>query len=164
MSAPLGEMAQYARFPLATRRYIVKALDFGLPRGDFMARWAGGFFDIPMNLARADLYAGIRLARPLLDTRQPVPENVRALIDRCAAFDLHHDEMHDFVAFEFLYARLFGAAVRPVLPAAYTGAAISDRLTPEGKQSALSGIAMHEQIADSFDAEEPSFFPEWDGD
>lgn len=164
MSDPLGEMAQYARFPLVTRRYIVKALDFGLPRGDFMARWPSSFFDLSTNLARAELYAGIRLSRTLLDTGKSIPDNVRALIDRCAAFDLQHDEMHDFVAFEFLYARLFGAAVRPVLPAAYTSAAMSDRLTKEGCRSALVGIAMHEQIADSFDTEEPSFYPEWDGD
>ncbi|MDR7102308.1 hypothetical protein [Croceicoccus sp. BE223] len=139
-------------------------MDFALPRGDYMARWPTSFFDLHTNHTRAKVYSGIPRVRPLPKVSGPLPLGVKALLDRCAAYDLQHAEMQDFVAFEFLYARLFGAAVRPFLPAAYMAAASSARLPLTTQRAAMGGIAMHEQIADTFDPEEPSFFPEWDGD
>lgn len=157
-------MEDYARLPLASRRYIVRALDFGLRRGDYMARWAGSFFDMPANLARADLYAGIANVRPTVSVGAPLAASADALLRRCTAFDLQYDEMHHFMAYRFLYERLFGAGIRPHLAQAYSGAASSPSLTAEGRRQALAGITMFEQTEEHFDADEPQFFPEWDGD
>ena len=163
MRSILDEMDEYARLPMATRRYIVKALDFGLKRGDFMARWAGSFFDTSLLIARADVYGGILDARRML-TRGSVPSSVETLAARCAKFDLQNDEMHSFPAFSFLYERLFGPPLRPLLANLYSTAATSPDITPEGRASALAGITMFEQTECDFEIYEALFFPEWDGD
>lgn len=157
-------MEQYARLPLASRRYIVRALDFGLKRGDYMARWAGSFFDMPTNLARADVYSGISIVRPTISVGAGLPESVDVLLRRCTGFDLQFEEMSDFTAYNFLYERLFGAGIRPYLAAAYSAAASSPTLTADARRKALSGITMFEQTEENFGGDEPQFYPEWDGD
>lgn len=160
----IDEMALFAAFPLATRRYIVRALDFGLPRGKPLVRWADSFFDIPMNLARLDLY----LAFPAVRERFASGGVERWMseftaVQRAADFDLQWPEIASFVPFRFLYERLAGPMLAPWLPSIFGAAATSPKLSEESRAEALATLTM-------FDTQEierttaPTFYPDWDGD
>lgn len=162
----IDEMRLFAAFPAATRRYIVRSLDFGLPRGDPMTRWVGGFFDMGPLMARADRYAAVPETRRALAGAKALerwmPEFV--VLQRCADFDLQWDEVGDFSAFGFLYERLFGPAVRPWLTGVFAAAVASPGVVREAGSAALVSLTMFDGPDWNIDAPPPRFLPEWDGD
>lgn len=165
-SGIIDEMRLFAAFSTDTRRYIVRALDFGLPRGEPMKRWAGSFFDIGPLLARADLYAAIPDVRRLLTGGLALERSAPAfiVIQRCADFDLSWNEMADFASFGFLYERLFGPGVRPWLTSVFTAAATSPNIVQEAGSAMLRTVTMFDGPEWNSGEPAPRFMPEWDGD
>jgi len=163
----IDEMALFSTFPTPTRRYIVRALDFGLPRGKPLERWVGSFFDIATQAARADLYHSIPIVRRRLEAINGPLENWMdeyRSIQRCADFDLRFPEIASMVPFGFLYERLYGPKVRPWLPAIFMAAAASPAMTEEGRLAALQSVTMFDIAAPSEQGTPCALFPEWDGD
>ena len=165
--AMIEEMALYAAFPEETRRYIVRALDFGLPRGDPLKRWE----------PQPSLWMGNSLAR--LDRYKPIPElrrriaadpghvcfgsETQGLLFQITAFDLQFSELGTFTAYRFLYERLFGPGVRRWLVPAFSAAATSAALVPEWRRTLMSTLGMFD-VDDEGDMTPATFFPDWDGD
>lgn len=160
------EMRPFAAFPAATRRYIVRSLDFGLPRGDPMVRWVGSFFDQGVLMAREECYAHVPRLRQALASGMTLerwmPEH--AALQRCADFDLQWEEMGDFTAFAFLYERLFGMGVRPWLTSLFASAATAPTVEWSAGCAALASLTMFDGPEYRQGESAARFLPEWDGD
>jgi hypothetical protein len=155
-----SERAEFAGFGPATQGCIVRALDFGLPRGNPLADWCGDGWDLPLLMARMEIYLVIpELREQLLDSGIPDERFGRwPLIRRCARFDLAQAEMADLAAFRFLYERLFGPPLRPWITNLFVHAITEPGFTPEDRQSALATVTPFD-LAPWEDDEPCTFFP-----
>lgn len=164
----VSEMRMYAAFQTSTRRFIVKALDFGLPRGDPMKRWdAQGSFFSTEPLTRLTRYAPIpQLRRQIANVPFTLASDTAALklMYTCTAFDISMTGLDSFSAYRFLYERLFGAAARPWLVPVFCNCATSGKLSRQRRTELQNSVGMFDLWEDALFAPAPLFFPEWDGD
>ena len=157
------EMKEFAGFSAAAQRYIRRALDIGLGRGDAVGRWA-------RDPAEAAAIAAQQRAYNALDAiRDSVPEDVdldtagqlMAPLIALIAFDLGEGRLTGFASCRFLYERLIGAAVRPWLPAAFCAAAALPHLHPDRRLELLRSMGEEAVAAPGWSRREPIFLPEW---
>jgi hypothetical protein len=158
----LAEMKLFAGFTPAEQRYIRRSLDVGLNRGDANA-WARG----PEELRKIELQA--RRYRSLDLIRDCTPDDIDPEGTECfiapliniVGNDLAEGKLGDFEAFQFLYERLLGAAVRPWLLSAFCAAAAMPCVHPEQRKTLLQSIPVADVAAAGWSGREPSFYPEW---
>ena len=159
----LSEIKEFAAFPKATQRYVRRSLDVAFGRRDAIGCWARDEAEAASIRGQTRLYKqleSLRLQVPDdsgLDTIEPFLGHLITV----AAFDLGQDRIPNFAAFRFLYERLFGAAVRPWLPAAFCAAAALPHLHPDRRRTLLQSISESAATAPGWSNREPVFWPEW---
>lgn len=171
MSVPdfsiVDEMAQFASFPEATRRYICEALEIGFTGVSNKPVVGDRLSAIASRLARMDVYHSMPFVRECISNKNYNLETWSkefGLLHRYAQFDVQYAEMSDFKAFVFLYERLLGSAIRPWLLSIYLAAAASPRITEEAREQLLSGITAFDVAHDFVTAPAPKYFPNQDED
>lgn len=159
----ISELREFASFTAGEQRYIRRSLDVGFDCPEAFARWARNeaeFTSITsQHLAYRDLKA-LRAMRPDEIGFEDI-ETFAGKLMRMAAFDLAQERIGCFSAFRFLYERLFGAWVRPWLPAAFCGAAALPQIRPDRRKMLLHSISEAAATAPGWSTREPSFYPEF---
>ena len=79
---------------------------------------------------------------------------------RVTAQDLALEQIESFSAYRFLYERLFGARVRPWLPAAFCAAAALPQIAPGRRKVLLQSLSEAAATAPGWSEREPCFYPE----
>ena len=159
----LMEMQEFATFPTGAQRYIRRALDIVLERGDAVKRWSRSPAETAEIGAQAAAYRRldeIRTALPddiSLDAAEPLMAPLISLIGA----DLAQGRLDSFAACRFLYERLIGAAIRPFLPAAFCAAAAMPHLHPDDRRTLLQSLGETAATAPGWSSREPAFLPEW---
>lgn len=155
------EKHRFLEFTPATRRYIVRALDFGLTRGDPTKRWTRDFCDLPIVLVTSNIYGCVAPVREFLAKGGQLERwtTELAALQRVADFDLQYDEMVEFEAFGFLYERLFGPKVRPWVTSLFCGAATSPKVCWDHGVAALRSLTLNAGPGWNDGRPEPSFLP-----
>lgn len=162
-AATLREMREFASFPPATQRYVRRALDIGLGRGNAVATWSRDMVEASAIRAQGHVY------RLLGEIRAGLPETadqgeLLGFYDRLVVvtgFDLGQGRLSGFNAYRFLYERLLGARVRPWLPGAFAAAAMQPSLDPRLRKAMLETMPEAVVTAAGWSGREPAFFPEW---
>jgi len=159
----IAELREFASFAACEQRYIRRSLDIALGRGDAVKRWARDDSEAASIRAQLVTYHDVEPLRKLLlmvdglDTLQPF----MARLMHQTAFDLVQGRLEGFSAYRFLYERLFGAEVRPWLPAAFCGAAALPLIRPEKRRVLLQSISEAAATAHGWSTRAPSFYPEF---
>jgi hypothetical protein len=158
----LNEMKLFAGFTGAEQRFIRRSLDVGLNRGDAHL-WARGPDEMRDIEAQRGRYRSIDLIRSCIpdDIDPEGTEPFIAPLINIAATDLAEGKIGDFEAFQFLYERLFGPAIRPWLLMAFCAAASLPCVHPEQRKKLLQSIPVTSVVAIGWSGREPIFFPEW---
>ncbi len=159
----LGEIKEFAGFPAATQRFIRRALDVGLGRRDAIDRWSRDNVEAVSIKAQAKVYARLAHVRDMLpdDSDIAAAEPFMAPLISMTAFDLGQDRINGFGAYRFLYERLLGAEVRPLLPSAFCAAGALPHIRPDRRKGLLQSLSEAAATAPGWSAREPSFYPEW---
>lgn len=162
-SMSISEMREFAGFEPAEQRYIKRALDIGLSRQDAFKLWAR---DAAENAAIRRQYVAyqelkaLRREIPTDDALEPVSQFVGKLM-RIATFDLSQEHLSSFSAFRFLYERLLGADVRPLLPSVFCSAAALPNIRPNQRKVLLQSLSEAAATAPGWSTNEPQFYPEY---
>jgi hypothetical protein len=75
--------------------------------------------------------------------------------------DLFEEKLSTFSEYRFLYERLFGISIRPLLPSAFCGASSMPTLRPDYREKLLCSISITEITATRWSDRSPVFFPTW---
>jgi hypothetical protein len=159
----LAEMQEFASFSKGSQRYIRRSLDIGFRNRDALQLWARDADEKEAILNQVDAYRKVDAIRPLIpdDAAIEEAEALMAPLIALSAFDLGEGRLPGFTAYRFLYERLFGAAVRPWLPAAFCAAATLPNLHPDDRRALLQSISEAQATAPGWSIREPVFFPQW---
>lgn len=159
----IAELKEFASFDDKAQRYIRRSLDIAFERTDVGAVWSRNALETASIRVQTRLYAQIA------SLRANVPDDCGhdhlipffGPLVRVSAFDLAQDCLPSFAAYRFLYERLFGADVRPWLPAAFCAAASMPTLRPHQRMALLSTISEAAAMAQGWSQTEPTVYPEW---
>ena len=161
-SPSICEMREFASFSGAEQRFITRALDVFLGRGDAFKTWgreAGGTAAIRAQYLAYRELRTLRAAIPAGTTLEGVSDFLAGLV-RITAQDLLQDQIDSFSAYRFLYERMLGAAARPFLPAAFCAAAALPQIRPERRKLLLQSLSEAAATAPAWSPREPAFLPE----
>jgi hypothetical protein len=156
------ERDEFRRLGRAAQIYIVRALDFGLPRNDPMQRWqASDLMGMAMQLAHANVYFHLAEIRERIRDQKQFDSEFSdwELIRLCARIDIKHDEMGNIAAFRFLYERLFGPPIRPWITSVFLEAATSPVLTADWRRRCVLSVT-DADLDDNDDRTMPLFYPD----
>ena len=161
-TAVLMEIQEFATFSKGAARFIRRSLDVGLGRRDAARRWARNPGESESIRAQQRVYRRLDEIRRRLPVQLAVKplEALMAPLVAVSAFDLGQAFLASFGEYRFLYERLIGAAVRPVLPAAFCAAAMLPHIEPE-RRCALLRTAFDVPIGAEWSSREAHFVPEW---
>ena len=140
-SLTIAELREFASFSASEQLFIERGLDIGLGRGDAFKAWGAKGKDAAIRAQ----YLGYRELKALL---------------RVTAQDLALEQIESFSAYRFLYERLFGARVRPWLPAAFCAAAALPQIAPGRRKVLLQSLSEAAATAPGWSEREPCFYPE----
>ena len=159
----LNEMIEFGSFSTGAQRYIRRALDIGLGRADPVHRWSRSAAERSAIEAHRAAYARLDEIRALVpdDHETEAVGRLMSLLVAVTGFDLAQCRLNGFAAYRFLYERLFGAGIRPWLPAAYCAAATLPHLHPDHRRALLESIEDDVCTAVGWSPRQPRFFPEW---
>lgn len=159
----IAELREFASFAPCEQRYIRRSLDIALGRGDAVARWARDEDEAASIRAQCVAYRDLDQLRTMLPTVDGLDslQPFMARVMHQTAFDLMQGRIAGFSAYRFLYERLFGAEVRPWLPAAFCGAAAMPLIRPEKRRVLLQSISEAAATAHGWSTRPPSFYPEF---
>ena len=159
-------MKEFASFTPREQRFIKLSLEIASDpkecEGLFL-RWSRGLPESRGIISRQEVYGDIEKIKEL------IPENFSAgnikilmgpLTD-LSNYDLNQRYIDSFSAYRFLYERLFGATLRPWLPAAFLAAAAMPNIEPDRRGLLLQSITEAAATAAGWSKREPGFFPEW---
>lgn len=161
-SPSICEMREFASFSPVEQRFIIRALDVFLGRGDAFRIWSGDAKSPATIRGQYLAYRELRaLAGKIPDTHglDGIGEFIGALA-RISAQDLAQERIASFSAYRFLYERMLGAAVRPYLPAVFCAAAALPQIRPERRKLLLQSLSEAAATAPGWSDREPSFYPE----
>lgn len=162
-SMSINEMREFAGFEPAEQRYIKRALDVGLGRRDAFKLWARDEGESAAIRSHYVAYQDLKALRdtiPSEDSLEKVTDFVGRLT-RTAAFDLGQERLQSFSAFRFLYERLLGAKVRPLLPSVFCSAAALPQIRPAQRKVLLQSLSEAAATAPGWSTREPNFYPEY---
>jgi hypothetical protein len=160
-SLTIAELREFASFSASEQRFIERGLDIGLGRGDAFKVWGADGKDRAIRsqyLAYRELKA-LREAVPCETTLEGLEAFMGPLM-RVTAQDLALEQLESFSAYRFLYERLFGARVRPWLPAAFCAAAALPQIAPARRKVLLQSLSEAAATAPGWSDREPCFYPE----
>jgi hypothetical protein len=160
-SLTIAELREFASFSEGEQRFIERSLDIGLGRGDAFKAWGEGGQDAAIRgqyLAYRELKA-LRAEIPCETAIDGLDAFMGPLL-RVTAQDLALDKIESFSAYRFLYERLFGARVRPWLPAAFCAAAALPQIRPARRKILLQSLSEAAATAPGWSEREPCFYPE----
>lgn len=164
----IAEMKEFGSFTKKAQRYIRQSLDVAFKRGDPVLTW--GRNDVErMNIQTQIHNYNLLLGRIRLRLQRSGKveigqvEHVMGPLVAIATFDLSMGCIPHFGVFRFLYERLFGAEVRPWLPAVYVAAAAIPVVEGSIRIAHLRSIS---EVAcraepDEWSKDDPEFMPEW---
>ena len=159
----IGEMRLFASFSAAEQRFIRRALDVGLSRGDAVACWSRNGAETVAIDAQARRYRTLELIRACVPDDE-APEEAEAFLASLislSALDLKEGKLASFDAYRFLYERLVGAEARPWLVSAFCAAAAQPGIHPELRKQLLQSIPVMDVLAAGWSIRAPLFYPEW---
>ena len=122
----IAELKEFAGFEPCEQRYIKRSLEIRLSReGNVFRHWCRD------KSEEASLRAQIKVYIRLEELRGKIPrpfnlndiEPFMAPLIFVSAFDIGQLQLRSFSAYRFLYERLLGPTVRPMLPSAFCAAA-----------------------------------------
>lgn len=160
-SLTIAELREFAGFTEGEQRFIERSLDIGLGRGNAFKAWGSAAEDAAIR----GQYLAYRELRALGD-KLPCETTIDGLdvfmgpLLRVTAQDLALDRIESFSAYRFLYERLFGARVRPWLPAAFCAAAALPQIRPDRRKVLLQSLSEAAATAPGWSEREPCFYPE----
>jgi hypothetical protein len=162
-SLTIAELREFAGFTSYEQRYIKRSLDIGLGRQDAFKLWARDAAESAAIRSQYVVYQELKTLRGAVpaDTSFAALEVFLGKLIRITAFDLAQDRLTSFSAYRFLYERLLGAEVRPLLPSAFCAAAALPQIRPERRKGLLQSLSEAAATAPGWSAREPSFYPEW---
>ena len=161
-SLTIAELREFASFSASEQLFIERGLDIGLGRGDAFKAWGAKGKDAAIRAQ----YLGYRELKAL---RADIPcemsleglDTFMGPLLRVTAQDLALEQIESFSAYRFLYERLFGARVRPWLPAAFCAAAALPQIAPGRRKVLLQSLSEAAATAPGWSDRAPSFFPEY---
>jgi hypothetical protein len=163
-SLTIAELREFASFSESEQLFIERGLDIGLGRGDAFKAWGSSGAKGKDAAIRAQ-YLGYRELKALRD-EIPCETSIDGLdifmgpLLRVTAQDLALEQIESFSAYRFLYERLFGARVRPWLPAAFCAAAALPQIRPARRKVLLQSLSEAAATAPGWSEREPCFYPE----
>ncbi len=162
-SLTIAELREFAEFSGSEQRYIKRSLDIGLGRQDAFKLWARDATETAGIRSQYVVYQELRTLRGNVpeDTSFDALEVFLGKLIRVTAFDLAQDRLTSFSSYRFLYERLLGAEVRPLLPSAFCAAAALPQIRPDRRRGLLQSISEAAATAPGWSEREPSFYPEW---
>ncbi len=162
-SPTIAELREFAGFSGAEQRYIKRSLDIGLGRQDAFKLWARDASESAAIRSQYVVYQELKGLRGNVpaDTSFTALEAFLGKLIRVTAFDLAQDRLQGFSAYRFLYERLLGAEVRPLLPSAFCAAAALPQIRPDRRKGLLQSISEAAATAPGWSERAPSFYPEW---
>ena len=160
-SLTIAELREFASFSASEQLFIERGLDIGLGRGDAFKAWGAKGKDASIRAQ----YLGYRELKAL---RADIPcemsleglDTFMGPLLRVTAQDLALEQIESFSAYRFLYERLFGARVRPWLPAAFCAAAALPQIAPGRRKVLLQSLSEAAATAPGWSEREPCFYPE----
>ena len=161
-SLTIAELREFASFSESEQRFIERSLDIGLGRGDAFKAWGGVVADAAAIRGQYLAYREIRAlagSTPFETTMDGLEAFMGPLM-RVTAQDLALEQLESFSAYRFLYERLFGARVRPWLPAAFCAAAALPQIRPARRKVLLQSLSEAAATAPGWSDREPCFYPE----
>ena len=161
-SLTIAELREFASFSESEQRFIERSLDIGLGRGDAFKAWGGVVADAAAIRGQYLAYREIRAlagSTPCETTMDGLEAFMGPLM-RVTAQDLALEQLESFSAYRFLYERLFGARVRPWLPAAFCAAAALPQIRPARRKVLLQSLSEAAATAPGWSDREPCFYPE----
>ena len=162
-SPTIAELREFASFSASEQRYIKRSLDIGLGRQDAFKLWARDAAESAAIRTQYVVYQALKGLRGTVpaDTSFAALEAFLGKLIRITAFDLAQDRIESFSAYRFLYERLLGAEVRPLLPSAFCAAGALPHIRPDRRKGLLQSLSEAAATAPGWSAREPSFYPEW---
>jgi hypothetical protein len=160
-SLTIAELREFAGFSEGEQRFIERSLDIGLGRGNAFKAWGSAAEDAAIR----GQYLAYRELRALRDNL-PCETAIDGLdlfmgpLLRVTAQDLALDRIESFSAYRFLIESLFGARVRPWLPAAFCAAAALPQIRPDRRKVLLQSLSEAAATAPGWSEREPCFYPE----
>ena len=157
----LAEIQEFGTFRLEVQRYICRSLDIAFCPDARSADWARDEDEAERVNAQVEVYQDLPAIRRSVPSVEANVDADRFLFPLMAltTFELSCSPIGGFAAYRFLYERLFGARVRPWLPAAFCAAAGLPHV-PSHFRRALVDSA-RSALGASWSAIEPTFFPKW---
>lgn len=157
-----AEMADYAGFSPAARLYIAMILDCVLERDAWRDRWRPRIRPHVADRALANI-AVQRELRTRLHRFWACGEGDAEFtpLVMTSSWDLAMADLNGFAPYRFLYERVFGMQVRPLLPSTFAAAALLPH-HPIALRMALLSSLTQEAIAACNQASAPAFFPDGD--
>ena len=161
-SLTIAELREFASFSESEQRFIERSLDIGLGRGDAFKAWGGVAVDTAAIRSQYLAYREIRALAGSMpcETTMDGLEAFMGPLMRVTAQDLALEQLESFSAYRFLYERLFGAKVRPWLPAAFCAAAALPQIRPARRKVLLQSLSEAAATAPGWSDREPCFYPE----
>jgi hypothetical protein len=164
-SLTIAELREFASFSESEQLFIERGLDIGLGRGDAFKAWGGRGGATGNDSSIRSQYLGYRELKALRDdfpceTSLDGLEVFMGPLLRVTAQDLALEQIESFSAYRFLYERLFGACVRPWLPAAFCAAAALPQIRPARRKILLQSLSEAAATAPGWSDREPCFYPE----
>ncbi|MDJ0978510.1 MAG: hypothetical protein QNI87_08225 [Erythrobacter sp.] len=155
-------MREFASFEPAEQRYIKRALDIGLARGDAFKLWGKSEEENTSIRRQYVVYQDMKALRQSVPRAGAISE-VERFIAKClrlAVFDLGEEGISSFSAFRFLYERLLSAEVRPYLPSLFCAAAAQPMIRPAQRKLLLQSLSEAAATAPGWSTRAPTFYPE----
>ncbi|MFC3101023.1 hypothetical protein [Altererythrobacter lauratis] len=162
-SPSICEMREFAGFTPSEQRFITRALDVFMGRGDAFRDWAGESGGSAAIRTQYIAYRELRslgTAIPAEGAIDTTLGNFMGALVKITAQDLAQEQIESFSAYRFLYERMLGAGVRPFLPAAFCGAAALPQIQPGRRKMLLQSLSEAAATAPAWSDRQPAFFPE----
>ena len=156
------EMEAFGKLPSAAQRYIRRSLQIRYGETAMLAEFARSSAEAKSIGRQLDYYGQVDAIIDAIPADDDIASVARfaSLIAPLAAFDVGEQKLESFAAFSFLYERLFGAAVRPWLPAIFMMVVSLPDIHPNRRLSLLGSVTA-DAVTSHWSNKEPLFFPEW---
>ncbi|MGZ3196173.1 MAG: hypothetical protein ACXWI1_03580 [Croceibacterium sp.] len=160
-SLTIAELREFASFSESEQLFIERSLDIGLGRGDAFKAWGTGGRDRAIR-GQYLAYRELKALRDDIPSETSIDglDTFMGPLLRVTAQDLALEQLESFSAYRFLYERLFGARVRPWLPAAFCAAAALPQIRPARRKVLLQSLSEAAATAPGRSDREPCFYPE----
>lgn len=159
----IAEMREFAGLTAEEQHYIARSLDLGLERCDMSALGSEDGDHGWCLRSQATAYGELGPLRSALTDAFSIEalDEYFGVLVRISAQDLARGFLGSFAAYRFLYERLLGPALRPLLPASFCAAATLPHLEPDLRRLLLESVNEDVATATRWPQCAPSFVPSY---